>query len=97
MSGFAVAAALTVAASPASADPETFCGVSSRGANVFAGNANTSCPFAMAVAETYHNKGQGSLAFSVLSPVTGQSYTMNCYNAGSRCEGGQGALVYLRH
>ena len=56
----------------------------------------TSCEFAMNTAEVYWNYGDGSHPFSVYSPVTGQTYTMTCTNAGSVCQGGNNAVVYLR-
>jgi hypothetical protein len=92
---FAVAVGITVtAAAPALAD--TYCGKSSRGASVYAGNSDTSCEFAMSTAEAYHAHGNGSHPFSVHSPVTGLTYSMTCTAAGSVCQGGNNALVYLR-
>jgi hypothetical protein len=92
---FAVAVGITViGAPPAVAD--TYCGKSSRGASVYAGNSETSCEFAMSTAEAYHAYGNGSHPFSVRSPVTGQTYSMTCTAAGSVCQGGNNALVYLR-
>jgi hypothetical protein len=93
---FAVAAGITVTAAPA-AVADTYCGNSSRGASVYAGNSDTSCEFAMNTAEVYHTHGNGSNPFSVYSPVTGQTYTMTCTDAGSVCQGGNNAVVYLRH
>lgn len=90
----ALAVGLTVTAAP-TADAETFCGNSSRGASVYAGNSGTSCQFAMNTAEAYHLYGKGSEPFGVYSPVTGQTYTMTCTSAGSVCQGGNDALVYL--
>jgi hypothetical protein len=75
---------------------DTLCGKSSRGASVYAGNSDTSCEFAMKTAEAYHAYGNGSQPFSVYSPVTGQTYSMTCTVAGSVCQGGNNALVYLR-
>lgn len=91
----AVAWGFAVAAAPA-AGADTYCGKSSRGASVYAGNSDTSCEFAMNTAETYHSVGNGSNPFSVYSPVTGVTYTMTCTAAGSVCQGGNNALVYLR-
>lgn len=79
---------------PAVAD--TYCGVSSRGAMVYAGNLDTSCEFAINTAEAYHAYGNGSHPFSVSSPVTRQVYTMTCIHAGTVCSGGNNAVVYLR-
>lgn len=92
---FALAVGVTVAAAPV-AQADTFCGKSSRGASVYAGNPETSCQFALNTAEAYHAYGNGSDPFSVYSPVTGLSYTMTCTVAGSVCQGGNGALVYLQ-
>lgn len=92
---FAVTVAAAVSASPV-ARADTYCGKSSAGASVFAGNATTSCEFAMSTAEAYHSYGHGSEPFSVRSPVTGQTYSMTCTAAGSVCQGGNNALVYLR-
>ena len=88
-----VVAAVTVA--PA-ARADTYCGKSSSGASVYAGNSDTSCEFALKTAETYHAIGKGSNPFDVYSPVTGQTYSMTCTAAGSVCQGGNNALVYLR-
>jgi hypothetical protein len=92
---FAVAVGIAVTAAPA-AVADTYCGKSSRGASVYAGNSDTSCEFAMNTAEAYHAYGNGSQPFSVHSPVTEQDYTMTCTNAGSVCQGGNNAVVYLR-
>src|SRR4051794_18617282 len=91
----AVAVGMAVTAAPTAA-ADTFCGKSSRGASVYAGNSDTSCEFAMSTAEAYHAYGKGSQPFSVNSPVTGQTYSMTCTAAGSVCQGGNNALVYLR-
>ncbi|OBK15896.1 hypothetical protein [Mycobacterium asiaticum] len=85
----------TVTAPPA-AVADTYCGKSSRGASVYAGNSETSCEFALSTAEAYHAYGKGSQPFDVQSPVTGQTYSMTCTAAGSVCQGGNNALVYLR-
>lgn len=90
----AVAALGLVQAPSASAD--TYCGQASSGARVYAGNSDTSCEFAMKTAEAYWNYGKGSDPFSVYSPATGQTYTMTCTIAGSVCQGGNNAVVYLR-
>jgi hypothetical protein len=91
---FALAVGLAVTAAPP-AVADTYCGTSSRGASVYAGNSGTSCQFAMNTAEAYHLYGKGSEPFDVYSPITGQTYTMTCTNAGSVCQGGNNALVYL--
>ncbi|OBK93012.1 hypothetical protein A5645_21925 [Mycobacterium asiaticum] len=81
---------------PPAAVADTYCGKSSRGASVYAGNSDTSCQFALSTAEAYHAYGNGSQPFDVKSPVTGQTYSMTCTAAGSVCQGGNNALVYLR-
>ena len=86
-------AGLLATAAPAVAD--TYCGQSSRGASVYAGNSATSCGFALNTAEAYHSYGNGSQPFSVSSPATGLTYTMTCTSAGSVCQGGNNAVVYL--
>ena len=91
----ALVAATAVTTAPVAA-ADTLCGKSSRGASVYAGNADTSCQFALNTAEAYHAYGNGSEPFSVYSPVTGLSYTMTCTVAGSVCQGANNALVYLR-
>ena len=91
----ATVAFAAVAAAP-SAFADTFCGQSSLGAAVYAGNSETSCQFALSTAEAYHAYGNGSQPFDVYSPVTGRNYTMTCTVAGSVCQGGDNALVYLR-
>ncbi len=92
----AIMVATTFAPAPA-AFADTYCGQASSGASVFAGNADTSCDFALSTAEAYWNYGNGSHPFSVHSPVTGQDYEMTCTGAGSVCQGGNNAVVYLRH
>ena len=92
----AMAVGTTVTTAP-TAFADTYCGQASSGARVYAGNSDTSCEFAMSTAEAYWNYGKGSTPFSVSSPVTGQTYTMTCTVAGSVCQGGNDAVVYLRH
>jgi hypothetical protein len=91
----AAVAALGLVQAP-SAGADTYCGQAGSGASVYAGNSDTSCEFAMDTAEAYRNYGNGSQPFSVYSPVTGQTYTMTCTSAGSVCQGGNNAVVYLR-
>lgn len=91
----AVAAGIAVTGAP-TASADIYCGKSSGGASVYSGNAGTSCEFAMKTAEAYHAYGVGSTPFDVFSPVTGQTYSMTCTVAGSVCQGGNNALVYLR-
>ena len=94
-------AAKTASATPSTASPAqpaqpaepagTSCG-----GNVSAG-ANTTCPFALNVAYEYLNQGGGTRTIDVLSPVTGQYYTMNCVSGvPSVCRGGNNAVVYIR-
>lgn len=89
-----IGAMLIATAAPATAD--SYCGQSSRGTYVYAGTSATSCAFALNTAEAYAAYGNGSHPFTVSSPVTGQAYTMTCTVAGSICQGGNGAVVYLR-
>lgn len=71
-------------------------GGASCGAGVTAG-ANTSCAFALNVAQAYFRAGGGSPTLSVYSPVTNQTYTMNCVaGAPTVCRGGNNAVVYVR-
>jgi hypothetical protein len=65
-------------------------------AEVYAG-ADTSCPFALNVAEAYSLNAGFTNAFNVYSPVTGLSYIMTCTVAGNPivCTGGNSALVEL--
>lgn len=91
----AVSIALGAVTAPTAA-ADTYCGTSSRGASVYAGNNRTSCAFALSTAEAYHSYGKGSQPFTVTSPTTGDTYTMTCIHAGSECSGGNDALVYLR-
>ncbi len=64
------------------------------------GNTVTSCPFAEEVRLAYGNSGApGQLPrpITATSPVTGQSYTMQCSAVGQlvTCSGGNDALVYV--
>jgi hypothetical protein len=65
-------------------------------AEVYAG-ADTSCPFALNVAEAYSLDAGFTDTFNVYSPVTGLSYIMTCTVAGNPivCTGGNSALVEL--
>jgi hypothetical protein len=66
------------------------------GQGVSAG-ANTSCAFAINVARAYYQSGGGSPTLSVFSPVTNQTYTMQCTGgAPTTCRGGNNAVVYIR-
>lgn len=59
-------------------------------------NSVTSCPFARAVRDEYQRSG-GASVIEVFSPVTHQSYTMNCSGGvPSVCSGGNGAVVSIR-
>ena len=61
------------------------------GGGVYAG-ADTSCPFALNVAADYTGTGPDY----AYSPVTGLSYTMNCYDSNPIiCTGGNNALVQI--
>jgi hypothetical protein len=65
-------------------------------AEVYAG-ADTSCPFALNVAEAYSLDAGFTNTFNVYSPVTGLSYIMTCTVADNPivCTGGNSALVEL--
>lgn len=56
-------------------------------------NSATSCPFALRVRDTYTTEGGPTI--KVYSPVTGQTYTMNCGASGAQvtCRGGNNAVV----
>ena len=83
-----MAAALGAPSVPAHADL-TDCG---QGVSVGSG---TSCEFGIAVRNAFMAGGGTTLA--VTSPVTGQTYTMNCMAAhGIACTGGNGAYVFIR-
>jgi hypothetical protein len=61
-------------------------------------NSNTSCPFAQNVHEKWMSEAGGSSAMlEVYSPVTGQTYTMNCVrDLGTvTCRGGNNAAVWF--
>ena len=77
-------------------DPPTYPAgaTASCGGVVFAG-PGTSCPFAQNVAQAYSNSGvSGNGTVTAVSPVTGETYTMQC-TAGSPvvCQGGTNAIV----
>ena len=66
------------------------------GGGVSAG-ANTSCAFALNVANAYFGAGGGSATVSVYSPVTNKTYSMSCTGgAPTVCRGGNNATVYIR-
>jgi hypothetical protein len=64
------------------------------GDGVFAG-PNTSCPFAKNVRDGYFSAGGDSVEIDVYSPVTGETYSMNCVKTGDTvtCRGGNEAVV----
>ena len=64
------------------------------GNGVFAG-PNTSCPFAKNVHDGYFAVPGDSVEIDVFSPVTGQTYRMNCVKTGDTvtCRGGNEAVV----
>ena len=64
------------------------------GGGVSAGD-KTSCPFAQNVREEYFAVPGDSVEIDVYSPVTGQTYTMNCVRSGNgvTCRGGNQAVV----
>lgn len=64
------------------------------------GSPDTSCPFAERVRVAYAAGGPASVTprqVEVVSPVTGQEYTMSCAANGAMvvCNGGSGAVVYV--
>lgn len=61
------------------------------------GSGVTSCEFANAVRDAYVGSSvSGSGSISAYSPVTGQSYTMNCAgDAVVTCRGGNNAVVHI--
>lgn len=66
------------------------------GSGVSAG-PNTSCAFALNVAQAYFDAGGGSPTVSVYSPVTQKTYTMTCTaGAPTVCRGGNNASVFIR-
>jgi Flp pilus assembly protein TadG len=66
------------------------------GSNVSAG-PNTTCPFALNVADEYLTEGGGTISIVMYSPVTGLDYTMSCVaGVPSICRGGNNAVVYIR-
>jgi serine/threonine-protein kinase len=60
-------------------------------------NSDTTCPFAQNVEQAYSNSnspGTGTTTVTVASPVTGQTYTMQCTGQWPVvCQGGTNALV----
>lgn len=78
----------------------SFCG-DSGGFGVYAGTYVTSCPFALNVGSAMSANAKSDKKENVVaaSPVTGQSYSMECTVRGSAgnfsCTGGDNALVYL--
>jgi hypothetical protein len=88
-------------------EPATSCVVGDGwGTSVWAVNDNTSCEFASAVFETQTaglNATSDNIrdnlkpSIEVTSPVTSQTYTMNCENVDVyvRCTGGNNAAVYF--
>jgi hypothetical protein len=68
------------------------------GVHVSAG-PNTSCPFALNVCEQYNSVPGDSVAIDVYSPVTQQTYTMNCVRTGDTvtCRGGNNAVVTFNY
>jgi hypothetical protein len=89
----AAPALLFTGAGTAQADDWTDCGD-----RVFAG-PDTSCPFAQDVRERYMPiQQEGSVMINVYSPVTQETYTMNCVRGGNtdnsvNCRGGDNAIV----
>ncbi|MGD7001875.1 hypothetical protein [Corynebacterium halotolerans] len=69
--------------------------------NVYVGTTVTSEPFAREVREAYARQfldtGSFDASLRVTSPVTGETYTMNCHDNGEfvTCSGGNNAVVYI--
>lgn len=73
----------------------TACGATTGGQAVF-GNEFTSCPFALNVAAAWSAATDPTFLSAVPSPVTGQTYDMQCRGyAPARCEGGNNAAVLI--
>ena len=91
----------TTAAYPAVTLSGSACGTRGSGpfANVAAGNAATSCPFALAVQAAFvaqTPKAGQAVSLTATSPVTKKPYAMSCSGTQPvRCSGGNGALVFL--
>jgi hypothetical protein len=82
-------------AAPRTESPK-FPGVASCSTSVSVG-ADTSCPFALNVESAWHLGGDGTAPFDVTSPVTKQSYSMQCVaGVPTVCRGGNKAVVYIR-
>jgi hypothetical protein len=81
---------VTTPAPTSAAPPQTACD-----SNVSAG-PDTSCPFALNVAQAYQASGGGNSTISAFSPVTGLNYTMTCTSGSPTvCTGGNNAIVYI--
>src|SRR5207248_11670920 len=82
----------TAPAPPAA--PSPFANGRACGGGLFAG-PNTSCEFAQNVQDAYNQAPGLNATVRVSSPVTGQTYTMDCSPAGSgvTCSGGNNASV----
>lgn len=78
---------------PSSSGSVSSGGTSSCGNGVSVG-PNTTCPFALNVADAY--RSSGSNVVDVYSPVTGKTYTMTCSSGSPHvCTGGNDASVYF--
>lgn len=83
-------------------DSARLCGIRNDGiyADAWAGNAQTSCPFALQVGDVYEDivpepTGE-TIRIQVHSSVTGRDYLMTCApTIPVRCTGGTNAVVYL--
>ena len=61
-------------------------------------NANTSCPFAQNVVQAYLQSSDSSGMVVAVSPVTGETYEMQCSGYSPHiCTGGTNALVEFYH
>lgn len=77
-----------------SASPGPYANGRDCGGGLYAG-PNTSCDFALNTQAAYNNAPGATATVTVYSPVTGQTYMMNCTPAGNgvTCSGGNGASV----
>ena len=82
-------------------EPESTGGDPNRYRSYDAGTSVTSDSFASNVHSAFRNRylstGDVNMSINVYSPVTGQTYTMNCGRQGSSvaCRGGNNAVVYI--
>jgi hypothetical protein len=84
----------TSSGSVAPSGGSTVSGASGSCGNEVSVGPDTSCPFALNVADAY--RSSGSSVVDVYSPVTGKTYTMTCTSGSPHvCTGGNNASVYF--